>query len=270
MDLDLYLQRIGYSGPLEPNLETLRNLHRQHLFAIPYENFDIHLGRKIVLDERAFFDKLVRQKRGGWCYEMNGLFAWALRQLGFEVRLLAGSVRPASEDTVEGNHLVLLVELERPYLVDVGFGDGFLEPLPLEEGEYRQDFLTFRLAKEGEWWVMHNHPYGGAKRYDFKLEPHALPQFAAKCHELQTSPTSGFVRTTVAQRLTPQNIFVLRGATLKIISQEGVDTRTIETEAEYGQILAEYFGLDLADIPALWPRIWQAHLEWLKQLQAAQ
>jgi N-hydroxyarylamine O-acetyltransferase len=268
MDLDLYLQRIGYRGPLEPNFDILRKLHRQHLLTIPYENFDIHLGRKIELDERAFFDKLVGQKRGGWCYEMNGLFAWVLREVGFEVRLLAGAVRPVSEAKIEGNHLVLLVELERPYIVDVGFGDGFLEPLPLEEGEYRQDYLNFRLAKEGEWWIVHNHPNGGAKRYDFTLEPYELHQFAAKCHELQTSPASGFVRTTVSQRFTPQNILVLRGATFKAISEAGVTTRFIETEAEYRQVLAEYFGLDLGDISALWPRVWQGHQEWLKQQEA--
>src|SRR6476620_9554304 len=143
MDLTLYLKRINYSGPVEPNFATLEKLHRQHLFAIPYENFDVHLGRKIELDEQAFFDKLVMQKRGGWCYEMNGLFAWVLRQLGFEVRLLAGSVRSVSDTKSQGDHLVLLVELERPYVVDVGFGDGFLTPLPLEEGEYRQGYLTF-------------------------------------------------------------------------------------------------------------------------------
>ena len=132
---------------------------------------------------------------------MNGLFARVLREIGFKVQLMAGSVRDVTGDTTEGNHLVLLVELEQPYLVDVGFGDGFLEPLPLVEGIYTQGHLTFQLAKEGERWVVHNHPDGGAKRYDFTLEPYNLSQFASKCHELQTSPASGFTQKTVCQRL---------------------------------------------------------------------
>ncbi len=265
MDLSLYFERINYSGPFEPNLATLGQLHRQHLFHIPYENFDIHLGKRVELGELAFFNKLVRQKRGGWCFEMNGLFAWALRQMGYKVSLLAGSVRPELEDKSEGNHLVLLVELERPYIVDVGFGDGFLEPLPLEEGEYKQGYLNFRLGKEGKRWVVHNHLYGGAKRYDFTLEPYELHQFAAKSLELQTSPSSGFVRTTVCQRITPEKIRVLRGAVFKTISQGGVEERVVETESEFRQILDAHFGLDLGDISALWPRIRQGHQEWLKE-----
>lgn len=265
MDLNLYLQRISYSGSLEPNFATLCKLHRLHLLAIPYENFDIHLGHKIELDEQAFFNKLVLQKRGGWCYEMNGLFAWVLRQVGFDVSLLAGSVRQVAEAKNQGDHLVLLVKLDRPYVVDVGFGDGFVEPLPLEEGEYKQGYLNFRLSKEGERWFVHNHPYGGATRYDFTLEPYLLPQFAVKCHELQTSPSSGFVRTTVCQRISSDHIFVLRGAVFRTISQTGVEDRTIETETEYARVLAQYFNLNLGDISSLWPRIWQNHQEWLKQ-----
>ena len=114
MNIEAYLQRINYEGGLEPNLETLTNLHRAHLLAIPYENFDIHLGRRLELGEQYFYNKLVLQKRGGWCYEMNGLFAWVLHEIGFEVQLLAGAVRSSTQKIVNevGNHLVLLVQLD--------------------------------------------------------------------------------------------------------------------------------------------------------------
>ncbi len=93
MNLDAYLARIGYRGSLEPTPGTLRDLHCAHLLTIPYENLDIHLGRTLPLGEADIFSKLVTQKRGGWCFEMNGLFAWALRELGFVVTLLVAGVR---------------------------------------------------------------------------------------------------------------------------------------------------------------------------------
>ncbi len=145
MNIDSYLKRINYTGSLEPTLETLRNIHRQHLLSIPYENLDIHLGRRFELNQEHFFKKLVFEKRGGWCYEMNGLLAWVLRELGFEVQYLSGTVgREQKGNLAEGNHLVLLVHLDKPYIADVGFGDGILEPLPLQEGVYRQGFLEFQ------------------------------------------------------------------------------------------------------------------------------
>ncbi|MBL8045525.1 MAG: arylamine N-acetyltransferase, partial [Anaerolineales bacterium] len=92
MNADLYLQRIGYTGSLTPTAETLRGLHRAHLYNVPFENLDIALGRPIILEETKLFEKIVRQHRGGFCYELNGLFAWLLRQLGFSVEMLNARV----------------------------------------------------------------------------------------------------------------------------------------------------------------------------------
>ncbi len=266
MDIKAYLQRINYEGGLEPKLETLSKLHRAHLLAIPYENFDIHLGRRLELGEQHFYNKLVLQKRGGWCYEMNGLFAWVLRELGFEVQLLAGAVRSSTENVNEvGNHLVLLVQLEQPYLADVGLGDGFLEPLPLVSGEYTQNNLTFRLEQKGKYWVLHNHALGAAKKYDFTLEPRELTFFAKKCHELQTSLTSGFTRVTNCQFFTPDSILTLKGAVLKVINQNGASQHIIESQTEYQEVLQTRFRLNEPEIFDLWPRVWERHQEWLKQ-----
>jgi len=266
MNITTYLQRIKYEGGLEPNLETLTKLHQAHLRAIPYENFDIHLGRRLELGEQHFYNKLVLQRRGGWCYEMNGLFAWVLRELGFEVQLLAGAVRSSIQDVNEaGNHLVLLVQLDQPHLVDVGLGDGFQEPLPLVSGEYTQNNLTFRLEQDGEYWILHNHALGAAKRYDFTLEPRELTFFANKCHELQTSPDSGFTRVTDCQFFTSTSILALRGAVLKEINHNGVTQRTIENQTEYQEVIQTKFGLNEPEIFDLWPRVWERHQEWLKQ-----
>jgi N-hydroxyarylamine O-acetyltransferase len=110
MDLQAYLRRMNYRGERAPTAATLRELHRAHLLAVPFENLDIHLGRPILLGQEALFDKIVRRRRGGFCYELNGLFALLLRGLGFEVTLLsAGVARAAGGFGPEFDHLTLLV-----------------------------------------------------------------------------------------------------------------------------------------------------------------
>jgi|SRR5581483_2518153 len=132
MDIEAYLKRIGYSGAAEPTLDTLRRLHLAHLQTIPFENLDISRGRKIVIDQDAFVHKIVEERRGGFCYELNGAFAALLSALGFHVTLLSGRVRKSDgSDGFEFDHLTLRVDLEEPWVADVGFGDCFLEPLPL-------------------------------------------------------------------------------------------------------------------------------------------
>ncbi|HML21159.1 MAG TPA: arylamine N-acetyltransferase [Aggregatilinea sp.] len=267
MDINAYLERIGYRGERQPTPQTLFALQRAHLTAIAYENLDIHLDRSLVLDQSAVFDKIVTRHRGGWCYEMNGLFAWALGELGFDVTLLSSAVnREAIGDRAKNNHLILLVRLDQPYLVDVGFGNGFVEPLPLRPGQYRQAYLTYGLANGGERWHFTNHVYGGPG-YDFTLEPHALDDFAAKSHELQTSPESGFVRVVVCHRFTAAGMITLRGAILRTITEAGAQDETIEDETTYRRVLSDQFDLHLPDndLAVLWQIVWQKHQEFLQQ-----
>jgi N-hydroxyarylamine O-acetyltransferase len=265
MHLTDYFDRIDYHGASTPTLDTLVGLHRAHLLAITYENLNIHLGRPLVLDEQQIFDKIVRQRRGGWCYEMNGLFAWALCEIGFRVRLLGGAVsRPTLGERANRNHLVLLVELDRPYLADVGFGNGFLEPLPLVAGNHTQGGLTYQLRQEGERWVFHNHAYGGPG-FDFTLTPHIMADFADKCHELQTAPDSGFVRISVCHRFIPDGLLSLRGAILSQTTQEDVQTHTITSADEYVRVISQRFDLRIDDLQRLWPTVWERHVEWIQQ-----
>ena len=131
MDVELYLQRINYRGSLVPNLDTLRSLHRAHMFSVPFENLDIHLGRTIVLDEELFYEKIVGRKRGGFCYELNGLFAALLRDIGYDVTTLSARVADGDSLGPDFDHMCLLVQFEARWLVDVGFGESFVEPLLL-------------------------------------------------------------------------------------------------------------------------------------------
>lgn len=246
-------------------MPTLRAVHRAHLRAIPYENLDIHLGRALTLDENAIFDKLVNRQRGGWCYEMNGLFAWALRQMGFDVRLLGSAV--GRKDTTSGDehdHLILKVNLEQPYLADVGFGNGLREPIPLKEGEYTQDKFKFALRKEGERWWLVNHA-GLGPGVDFVLQERELSAFAPRCRHLQTSPESGFVRVMACHRQIEQGVVSLRGLMMKTMSAESERERVIAAPAEYAITLRDTFGLRLSDAEcaALWQAAHAKHVAWV-------
>lgn len=262
--LTRYLARVGHSGPTDVSLRTLRALHRAHLLAIPYENLDIHLGIPVTLDREALFTKLVDERRGGWCFEMNGLLGRVLETLGFEVRYVSGAVGRAEHGWRSlGNHLVLIVTLDRPWIVDVGFGDGFLTPIPLEVGSYRQDFLQYSVSRQGPWWRVHNHQFGGADGFDFTLTARRLEDFAHQCHELQTSPDSSFVRTLVCERHEPDGLVILRSATLREVRADGVHTRVLTDATDFARVLRERFDLAIPDAEALWPTVWAQHQAWL-------
>ena len=268
-ELDRYCARIGYSGSRDATIDTLVAVHRAHLLAIPYENLDIHVGRALSLDPAAIFTKLVDARRGGWCYEMNGLMGRALASMGFDVRYVSGAVNRATlGDAALGNHLVLIVTLDRAWIVDVGFGDGFIEPLPLEPGTYRQGFLEYRVRRDGDWWRVDNHAYGGADGFDFTLEPRTLDTFAARCHALQTLPDSPFVQTTVCERFVPGGLVMLRGAVLRDVTASGVAARVVQDADDYLHVLLDRFDLDLPEMRALWPTVHGRHLEWEATRQA--
>jgi len=261
VDLKAYLDRIGFAGEPRPDLATLSALHRAHLMAIPYESLDVQLGRPLTPDPDAAFEKIVVRRRGGWCYEMNGLFGLALEAIGFRVTRLAGGVmREVLGDVQVGNHLVLRVDLDRPWIADVGFGDGTLEPFPLQAGPFSTEGFDFRLeALDATWWRFHNHEHGGAKSFDFTLEPAAPEVLAARCDWLQTAPESNFVLNAVAQRWRPDGLLQLRGRTLRQVRPGQVEQRLIGSADEYVAVLARDFDLDLPEAATLWPRICARH-----------
>src|SRR5215207_5706556 len=201
MDLPAYLQRINYRGEQAPTAATLHDLHRAHLLTVPFENLDIHLGRPILLDQDALFDKIVTRRRGGFCYELNGLFALLLRELGFEVTLLAAGVARADGGFgPEFDHLTLLVNVPSAeptalhpqselWLADVGFGDSFREPLRFVTGlEQAQDGRAYRLDRDGEYTtLMQRDADAWEPQYRFTLQPHAHVEYADMCHYHQTS-----------------------------------------------------------------------------------
>ena len=272
MDIDAYLGRIGLTGRPPPTLEGLRALHRAHLAAIPYENFDVQLGRPVTIAVPAIYDKIVGRRRGGWCYEMNGLFGWALGELGFKVTRATGAVmRAAAGDAVIGNHLVLRVDLpEGVHLADVGFGDGPNEPFAVREGTFDSNGFPYAVVRTGDgWWRLVNHPAGGAASFDFDPHPADETRLAAKCDELQTAEASVFVQNAVAFRQTPGAIDVLRGRVALRIRPDGIGKRLIENADDLVATLKDVFALDLPEAAGLWDKIAARHEQVMAEREAA-
>lgn len=272
-DLNAYLDRIGYAGTPRPDLDTLRELHRRHLLAIPYENLDVQLGAPVTIDIDAIYAKLVENGRGGWCYEMNGLLAWALESVGFRLtRLAAGVMRVVRGDAAVGNHLALWVHLDTPHLADVGFGDGALEPVAIRPGPFRQKGLDFSLERlDDGWWRFHNQCYGAAPSFDFSDVPADAALLARQCELLQTSPESPFTQVAVVQRHTPDGLLLLRGRVLTRVTASGAEKREVVDADEFGRLLAEDFALPLDSerLTVLWSKVEGQHAAYLERLAAA-
>jgi N-hydroxyarylamine O-acetyltransferase len=249
LNLPAYLERIAYSGPLVPTREVLRDLHRAHLLSVPFENLDIMLGRKIVCDEDSFIRKIVVGRRGGFCYELNGAFAGLLRTIGFKVTLLSARV-PREDGTAspEFDHLALRIDLDEPWLADVGFGDSFLEPIELRSGaEGSHDGRRYRIVDSGNSLRMEREERAQdwKGQYSFTLKPRSLNDFAAMCHYHQTSPESPFTRKSVCSRATPDGRVTVADRKL-ILTHDGIkQERLLASDQERSAALKEYFQIVL-------------------------
>jgi len=262
LDLDSYLACIGFSGQARPDLDTLRQIHRQHLLTIPFENLDVQLHRPMDLDIRRIYSKIVEQGRGGWCYEMNGLLGWALQEAGFDVTRLTGGVwRSQRGDAVLGNHLLLCVQLDQPWIADVGFGDGVFEPVPLQDHAFEQRGFGYRLEQLDDYWRFHNHAGGAAGSYDFRHAPADEKLFAEKCEWLSTAAESPFVMNLVCQKFVPGGYDIQVGRVAKQVSPEGKREWLIESAEELLETLSDRFALDVPEVAGLWDAIEARHEE---------
>ena len=255
MDIRDYLKRINYQGSLELTLHTLQSLHEAHLLTVPFENLSIHYGQPIILQEPLLFNKIVSRHRGGFCYELNGLFAWLLRQLGFQVTLHSAGV--AGDDgtfSPEFDHLTLLIHQlsGAGWLADVGFGDSFLRPLRFE-AEIEQDGAdgkAYRLQQKYdehtqlEYWIMQQ--FNDARwqpQYRFTLQPHILADFTERCIYQQTSPESHFTQKRICSLATPAGRITLSDLRLITTVRGEREERELSGEDEYLRVLAERFGV---------------------------
>jgi N-hydroxyarylamine O-acetyltransferase len=250
LNIKAYLERINYTGSLAPTAETLRELQVAHLLAVPFENLSIHTKEPIVLEDEALFTKIVERRRGGFCYEANGLFAALLRELGFDVAMLSAGVANAEGGFgPDFDHMTLMVALDERWLVDVGFGDSFLEPLRLDErGEQLEGERAYRILDDGAHLILARRDHGEEwkAQYRFTLQPHEYADYAEMCRYHQTSPQSHFTRARVCSRATPEGRITLSEMRLITTFKNGERQEQILTsQEEQVATLREHFGIEM-------------------------
>jgi N-hydroxyarylamine O-acetyltransferase len=249
LDIGRALDRIGCRGAPEPSLQALRELQLGFLLSVPFENLDIHLGREITLAPERSYDKIVCRGRGGFCYECNGLFSELLSSLGFRVSLL--SARMALRETVgpEYDHMVLLVELEEPYLVDVGNGQSCREPLRIDGSDQSSaEGVSYRVGPHGSDLALWFSEAGSEwkPRFLFDLEPRDRSAFAEMCRYHQTSPDSPFTRNRLVTLARADGRLTLAGTRLISATAGTRHERELGSEEAYQKCLSDRFGIDLA------------------------
>ncbi|MER7585000.1 arylamine N-acetyltransferase [Kitasatospora sp. NPDC097691] len=245
-----YLARIGVPDPGEPSAEALARLQEAHLRAVPFENLSLHLGETVVLDPAALVAKLVERRRGGFCYELNGAFAELLRSLGYRVSLLSGRVFDGERLGPPFDHLALRVDLDEPWLVDVGFGRFSRLPLRLDERAPQPDphgaFTVVPYGAHGELEVRMD----GAPQYRLDPRPYPLADFGPTCWWQSTSPDSPFTRSTTCSVLTEDGgRTTLSGTRLIRSAADGTRTERQLTGAEALSAYREHFGITLDRLP---------------------
>ena len=248
-----YLQRINYHGSQAPTADTLRKLHLAHLQTVPFENLSIHAGEPIVLNDEALFDKIVVRRRGGFCYELNGLFAGLLKALGFEVVMLSAQVANDKGDFgPDFDHMTLLVTMpgkpEQRWLADVGFGDSFNEPLLLDVRDAQQQGLrSYRIDETPTHLLLWQREDGGEwkPQYRFTMAPHEFADYETMCRYHQTSTDSHFTKARVCTRLTPQGRITLSGMRLITTHNAVREEQTLADEETYERLLQERFGIEI-------------------------
>jgi N-hydroxyarylamine O-acetyltransferase len=246
MDLQAYLNRIGYSGEPRPDLETLREMHRAHAFNVPFENLDISRGVRIEVDEAVNFDKIVTRRRGGFCLELTGTFARALRQIGFCVDVIGARVMSEGHLSHPMSHMTLIVHLDEDWIADVGFGGRIIEPLRISDrSEQVIGSRRYVVENDGDHWFVTCAERGhDSMTYTFVLDPREFDEFHEVCDWLQTSPESRFTGGDVISLATPVGRTTLAGG--RYITFDGETRREREVSVdEQRTIIREQFGMNL-------------------------
>lgn len=252
-DVDAHLARIGSRHRGGRSVDDLADLQLAHLLHVPFENLDIHLGVDIVLDPEAIHDKVVAGRRGGYCYELNSVFGALLGALGFEVEMVSARVTHRDGELgPEFDHMALVVATHDeavPFLVDVGFGDAFTEPIPLVDGAVRADRdRDVRVCRIGDRrWTYDERRDGAAwaTQYVVTTAPQPLPAFSEMNEWQQRSPDSHFRRQPVCSLLTPTGRITISGDRL-IETVDGERHERDVTPDERTSILRDRFGVVLA------------------------
>lgn len=245
-----YVQRIGVEPDhIEPGDEPLRLLQRRHLMAVPFENLDIHWKRPIVLDVDRFYDKIVRDTRGGFCYELNGLFNEMLKAIGFKTRLISARVFNGSEYGPEYDHAAIIVTIgEDEYLADVGFGDFTAEPLRFSLGAEQQDetgMFVIRRFDDEYFEVAKREGDGWKSEYLFSDVPRDLSEFNEMCEFQQYSAESHFTKRRLCSIMTDGGRKTLTDGKFIVTAGGERNESAVISEEEFDRLLLTEFAIQL-------------------------
>jgi N-hydroxyarylamine O-acetyltransferase len=246
VDVDKYLARIKLRGPVQVSRESLFQLQKSHLLTVPFENLDIHLGKKIFPENN--FEKIVERNRGGFCYELNGLFFDLLKILGYHVTLASARVYSAEKGYgPEFDHMVILATVDhQKFLVDVGFGEFAFSPLPIILDEVWKDQRgNFIIGiNEDRNYVVNKISEGNIiPQYVFRETERMPGEFAGMCLYHQTSPDSHFTQKRLCSLPTEEGRITLSGNTLRITNTSGVTEYDVASEKEISEALQKYFSI---------------------------
>ncbi len=252
MKLDSYLHRINYSGPINPDLDTLEQLQLSHLLSVPFENLDIHQGREIQLDLNKIYHKIVEEKRGGFCYELNGLFFHFLQELDFNATRISARVHSTEKQSYgpEFDHFAIIAHLEeKDYLVDVGYGEFLLTPLQIELDKPQEDALgaLYVLRQHDDSYLrVEKQVEGGWKpEYIFTLQARDFREFQPMCDYQQYDPGSHFQKQKLISQLTETGRITLTSTKLKVQEGGQVVEREVKDDEAFDQLLWHYFHMRL-------------------------
>jgi N-hydroxyarylamine O-acetyltransferase len=248
MDIQRYLSRIKFEGSLSTDLITLKKLHRQHLLHVPFEDLDIHFDRRFDLEPINVYHKIVIAGRGGFCYEVNSLFNDLLKTAGFKTRIISGHV--INDKGVPGpeyDHMAIVVELGKNYIVDVGFGDLFIEPLEMSDHIQFDGRNYFQIKRENDeysiWMSPTDLDLDFRKKYIFTLTEVPIRLFEEPCYEKQTNPDSHFVKNTICTKITDLGrITIYNDKFIETIGDTKMQTM-IRNDDELKEILRVHFGI---------------------------
>ena len=249
MDIAHYLERLRFTGDYAADRDTLYALHRAHMLTVPFENLDIPLKRPIILEEQALYHKVVEYRRGGFCYELNGLFAALLREIGFQVDFLSARVWTGRDFSQDFDHMALLVHLEDDqWLADVGFGDCFIEPLRFvanQEQTIRD--VIYRLLPLDDRWLLQSRKPGEEweNQYLFSTTPYTLKDFEPMCEWQQHAPESGFNKRRICSRATDEGRVTLSDYKLIVSSPGHREEIILPSEKAVTAALEQHFAVDL-------------------------
>ncbi|KGX91605.1 arylamine N-acetyltransferase [Pontibacillus halophilus JSM 076056 = DSM 19796] len=253
MNVNEYLQRIGLSEQPELSRKGLQELMEAHLLHVPFENLDVVQGQPITLDVARFFDKVVERRRGGFCYELNGLFNWLLQQLGFDVTFIAATVKNKDGTyTFPNSHAANLVVLDQPYLVDVGFGDSFIRPLPLTGNAQLDPSGTYRVSEEEGKYFLERKESAWRVQYEFEALERFFPFFDEALQFNVTSSQSIFTQGVIATIRLKNGRITITDHSYTVYKRGSKTKYTISHSQQLVDLIHKHMSIPLSE------------LEWLK------